>query len=568
MKKFVLIEMLLLSLLEKRAKRVEFHPKSTIILGENGTGKSCLIKSIYNTFGAEPAKLHNNWKDAAVVSLVKFSIDFEVFSILKNGDSYSIFDKGNRLIRSFESVTNELGPFLANTFDFGITLNDRRGRLITPPPAYLFLPYYIDQDKSWESNWASFERLRQFPKWRMPIAEYHSGIRFNEYYETVGKINQIKDDITKNEKELEVLEKLLKNLRQRLATIQFDIDIDSFRKEITELLAECELLNERQAELRSILSELHTQKISIQNQIKITDKALHEARGDYKYAAEVLEDVVECPTCGAQYENSFAERFAIAKDEQRCYELLLQLKNDLNDAQKKIEFQNEKFKSNAEQLEKIDRILESKHEEIKLRDVIQSEGKKELRNIFENEISEISSLKEKKLNELSTLRDALKKLNAKERIRRKTILDEYRSLMKKYLYDLDVHTLKEKAYSRIYTSIVETGSSLPRALIAYYFSFLHVAKKYTSCVYCPIIIDSPNQQAQDPKNLLRILNFIRDNQPEDSQMILGLEDKHNISFTGTEIILTEKLHLLQQDEYEEVFNNLKPFLEQTFRIGG
>jgi predicted ATPase len=47
MKNFFLSEILIYSAKERKAKRVKFHPKLTVILGKNDTGKSVLIKSIY-----------------------------------------------------------------------------------------------------------------------------------------------------------------------------------------------------------------------------------------------------------------------------------------------------------------------------------------------------------------------------------------------------------------------------------------------------------------------------------------------------------------------------------------
>ena len=40
--------------------------------------------------------------------------------------------------------------------DFRLLMTDKRDEMIVPPPAYAFAPYYIDQDRSWTSAWASF----------------------------------------------------------------------------------------------------------------------------------------------------------------------------------------------------------------------------------------------------------------------------------------------------------------------------------------------------------------------------------------------------------------------------
>src|SRR6478609_2276270 len=181
MKEFKLREILLLSLTEQKAKRVPFNKNRTIILGKNSTGKSCLIKSIYQTFGATPQNIHPRWIEANTISLVHFSIDKIPYSILKNNKTYCIFDSDGSKIGQYNKVS-DLSIHLSNLFDFKIQLTNKEGEIVTPPPAYLFLPFYADQDKSWASNWASFTNL-YLPNVKLDIINYHTGIKPNEYYE-------------------------------------------------------------------------------------------------------------------------------------------------------------------------------------------------------------------------------------------------------------------------------------------------------------------------------------------------------------------------------------------------
>jgi hypothetical protein len=51
--------------------------------------------------------------------------------------------------------------------------------VVIPPPAYIFAPFYIDQDQSWTKPWDSFTRM-YLPD---SLADYHSGLRPNAYYE-------------------------------------------------------------------------------------------------------------------------------------------------------------------------------------------------------------------------------------------------------------------------------------------------------------------------------------------------------------------------------------------------
>jgi hypothetical protein len=551
MKKFILSEMMLLSPTEKKAKRVKFDRRRTLIYGKNGTGKSCLIKSIYKTFGANPYKDHPTWKNLDPVSLIKFKIDNVKYSILKDGKFYAVFDSNDELIDVFDSVTNKLGPFLADLFDFRIKLPNQQGEQITPPPAFLFLPYYVDQDISWQSNWSGFSNLQQVKSYREPIVSYHTGLKPNDYYTTKGEIEEYSNKIKELELERKSLKNVLEKVKEKISETEFNINIEDFKEEIKNLLVQCEILKGNQENLKAKLVDLYNLKISIESQITIAKSALNETRKDYKHATQVLvDDHVNCPTCGAEYENSFLERFEIAKDEDRCKELLIDLTRELSETNDEIEKENLKFNRTNEEIVKIEIILENKKGEVRLKDVIDNAGRNQVKKVFEENSQTLLSSVVENAYKKEALEEHLKALLNKEK--RESILSTYRKLMHKNLNELDVKTLKEDSYRKIDTKIPETGSALPRALIAYYFSIFELMKRYTSSAFCPIIIDSPNQQAQDLGHVDKILKFINGNQPEGSQLILGIEELYKVDFNCKIIELKSKQSLLQSDEYEEV----------------
>jgi len=558
MKEFKLNKILLLSLKEQKAKKVIFDPKRTIILGRNSTGKSCLIKSIYQTFGAEPQNIHPNWKEANAISLVHFTIDGENFSIIRSNKVYCLFDSSSVKLEQFNRVS-ELGNYLAKLFDFKIQLPNKDGEIVTPPPAYLFLPYYADQDKSWTSNWISFSKL-YLPNAKLDIINYHTGIRPNQYYEAKNELGIVNDGIQVVEKDIAIVRSLLKNLKEKLSQIDFSISIDDFQEEIKELLVSCQELNKIQNKHKQVLTVLYNQKINLEAQLEITQRALLETNKDYAFAINEIDNNVLCPSCGADYENNFAERFGIAQDEQRCLDLIIELKEDISVIEKRIDKINFDFNQNNQEIAQIEKLLESKKESIKLKDVIESEGKKEMKLLFETEIKAFETELKEKLLLKNELEKEVKKFEDKKRA--SDIRGEYRDLMGVNLRQLNVHSLDEKYYKRIDSSIKESGSAMPRALMAYYYSILNVIKKYGSSAFCPIIVDSPNQQGQDKENLPRLINFIIDKQPKDSQLILGLEEIPDGHTNEYIIELVEELSLLQSDDYEEVMSEIKPYLKE------
>lgn len=556
MKEFKLKKILLLSLSECKAKKVVFNKKITIILGSNSTGKSCLIKSIYQTFGAEPQNIHPKWKEANAISLVFFSIDCVNYSILRNGKIYVVFDAIGDKIQQFNKVS-ALADYFAFLFDFKIKLPNSYGEIVTPPPAYLFLPYYADQDKSWISNWSSFAKL-YLPNAKADIVNYHTGIKPNEFYEAKNELVIVNDGISQIDKEMGIVRSLLKNLKEKLSQIDFNLSIEDFQTEIKELLVSCEELNKFQNKLKQELSTFYNLKINLEAQLVITKKALSETSKDYVFAIDELSDTVSCPSCGAEYENKFAERFGIAQDEQRCIDLIVELKEELEIIKEKIDLANNKFSNNNIEIAEVQKKLEQRKETVKLKDIIESEGKREMKRLFELEIQSYETELKEKLLLRNELEKEVKKFEDKKRA--KEIKESYKSYMSSFLRTLNVHNLSESSYKQIDASIKESGSAMPRALMAYYYSILYVIKSRGSSTFCPIIIDSPNQQGQDKENLPRLINFIIEKQPENSQLILGLEEIPDNNENLYIIELKEKRSLLQSDEFDDVYSELKPYL--------
>lgn len=561
MKGFILKEILIMSQPERTAKSVTFHPERTIILGSNDTGKSSLIKSIYSAFGAPAAKENSNWKALNPIILVKFELYGESYSILKDGKYYTIFDRDDELIETFDSVTKGLGPFLAKLFQFNLKLNDQKGVLITPPPAFCFLPFYIDQDAGWQTTWASFKNLSQIKAYKKPSIEFHTGLRPNEFYEKKSEFDACAVEIEELNREKRVAKKVLEKIRNKLSLETFDIDIESFQAEIKQMLVQCQQLKKDQDSFKNKLSGLYNDKINYESQIIIATNAVKELHKDFEFATE-LHNEVDCPTCGAHYDDLFSERFNIALDENRAEELLLELKELHFSTIETLKNVEESFLKKSKEIEQIETILEEKKGEVKLSDIIEKEGRKELNTIFNADVLALEDLISKILSKQVLLKERLDTLDNKNR--KGEIRLFFKDLMKTNLKSLDVTNLAEKDYSDVITFKGNTGSAGARILIAYYFSVFRLIEKYSSSIFCPIIVDSPNQQAQDPEHIDKIYNFIKDNQPNGSQMILGLEELYNVDFGGKIVELTDKYHLLNRENYEIVFPEINRYLKKTY----
>jgi hypothetical protein len=543
----------------KKARSITFHPETTLITGDNDTGKSSLLKSIFHGFGAEPP-VHPDWKHAGVSVLLTFSVGDNTYSLLRQGSQFTLFSEDGNPIGVYRSVTNELGPYLARVFNFGLKLISRRDEAVTPPPAYFFLPFYFDQDRSWNETWRAFEKLDQMKAWKVDLLEYHTGIKPNEFYEMKGEQTVLLRQRDDTQAELEMVRRIQNELSDRLQRISFNVNLDTFREEITEMLVECEKIRQTAERIRERLVDLHNERMNLEAQIEIVKGSLKELNADYDFLRDQGEDV-ECPTCGAHYSNSFREVFEIALDEDRCEDLLVQLSDALADVRRKINVESAAHNKHEAEAARVNALLTSRREEVQLKDLIESESKQQVMDVLKGKLENLNNVVLEAQTRLDTVKRKLKELTSKER--RDKINRQFRDLMRQYLFLLAVYAMPERSYRNVTARITEQGSDLPRALLAYRFAILQVMREHTSSVFAPIVIDSPIQQEQDKENHQRILEFIRDHRPKKSQLIIAVVDPKGIDLGGDVITLDDERNVLRSNDYDVVAQELEPFIQRS-----
>lgn len=200
-----------------------------------------------------------------------------------------------------------------------------------------------------------------------------------------------------------------------------------------------------------------------------------------------------------------------------------------------------------------------KQGKVHLKDLIQNESSKQIKEIFNRSQSSYSTQISEAEDQKSDLEVSRSKLNNKDR--KDSILSRFNSLINIFLIKLNVHTLNSEEFSDIPLSVKSQGSDTPRALLAYYYAILFTYKEFTTLPLFPLIIDSPNQQDQDANNRNRIINFIFENTPDDCQLILGTVDLHGVDYKGNTISPVTKLKLLDNEEYDESYNEVAPLLD-------
>ena len=550
----------LLSLRERKARKIEFHPLMTVITGTNDVGKSSVIKSLYWAFGASPAITHPTWARANAKALVTFTVDEVRYKIVRDHDAIGVFDEHSRLLLVTSQTTKELAPFLAHLLNFKLILPSRKGEPEIPPPAYAFLPFYIDQDSGWTRPLDSFANLAQYANFRKALLEFHTGVLPNEYYELEAEKRRLQVDQRDLEADRRVIQKAVERFKLEVQFDGLELSIEGHEQAIEHLLSRIQsvraLRQVRAKELATVLDE----RMLIEQQLLIVKAAIIELEKDATFAGELPEEVF-CPTCGTDHQNDFANRYGIVEDREACFEFFSQARSRVTELTSKALKAEAEVRSVDRTIVEIQAHIDVKKGDVSLHEVIENRGRRIASDMFEGQMDDLNSRIGEILGSINDITISLNKL--KDRRRREKIVKFYSDLMLKYLRRLDVTNFSADEVTKIPARIRETGSDLPRAILCYFLAILQTISKHSSSMLAPIIIDSPNQQDQDDTNVAKMIDLIISEHPDQAQVILGTVSLHGRKVDNGKIInLTEKKSVLRSSEFESVSASFRPYLNQ------
>ena len=512
---------------------------------------------MYDAFGAEPHRIDLPWRSAQVQTLLDFTVDGVSYAILVGRGNYAVFDAHGELQLRTRSVGKELTDYLAKLLDFQLEMLNRQEEAITPPPAYMFAPFYIDQDASWRQPWASFKGfyLNNSSK---TLAEYHSGLKPNEYYVAQTRRNKLQVQRKELEAERGVLHQTLRNMQQLVSDVVLSFDLADFQEESDQLLEESRKLHQDEADYRQRLADISEERRLWLEQRDLVKATLAEMDENFAAALERPSDIA-CPTCGQHYDNAIADQFEIVQDKDGLYNALIISQEKLHELDAKAQAERGNISQLEERIARINHVLGVRKADVSFNDVVVAQGRNEAGKIIRGRIAEIDESISRKRMEEDAEND---KMNAAvSRARTQEIKGYFRDRLFEFAEHLSVR-IDTGRPPPITSATFGRGSEGPRGIIAYYYAFLHTARKYSSSAFCPIVIDAPNQQGQD--DMQRIMRFIVDKRPDDLQVIVATEDLFGLTDADATIVHVGKRanQPLDEDRYDEVSDIVRPYLGQ------
>lgn len=565
MKEMYFNRITIISKTAKTAAQFDFSKSYNLILSKqkNSVGKSSLVKNIFWCFGCEP-QFDDKWKSLDCRVILDFEVKGKPYQIARHGSRF-ILKIGEAEHKVFTATGGEFSTEILGLFEFDALLAVRdKDEVVTPPPAYYFLPFYIDQKQSWANAWASFNNLGQFPSWKKTIIPYHTGMIGKNYFDKTEEICSKKVDMAEISKEVDRFDTAISVVSEFSANSGIVIDEKELDDIEDELNVEIMDLHFQQEILFEELANLRAEKAHIEAQVIVAKQSFKDTVADYEFS-ETLDEDIECPTCGVVHDNSIVNRFSLFQDKKQAEEIILRFQSDLVRLEEDISTKDTAFNTVREMINRLDEKYSSDNDSNRsLSSVLDAIASKSVRKKVEGNRS-------LKIESLHTL-DKDEKLLVKERTAaskesRKLVKETFQEYFPRYLSKLKafgVNTNSIKSPEN-HAKVAESGGAAEstRAMLAYYISVYNLINKYGSHVLSPLVIDTPNQHEQAAKHYESIVSLLIDELPDQSQLFVcgmdsekldSLKEKSKIIYLDTEHSLLNSNKFQEIDlEYSSLF---------------
>lgn len=545
MRSFLFEDIWMLSRKDRRARRVEFHTGKNLILGRNHTGKSSLIKTLFVTLGARPKGELRLW-DENTISKVGFRVDGRKFSTLHQTGTRALFDHDGTIIAS-TGDHGEWSSVFAQATGFNLPLNDKKSRTVQADPKCFFLPFYINQDGSWQAEWNTFAGFQQYRAPVGSILDYFSGVKPPEYYEAKAKKDSEQQMLDELKRERGFLDKARERVSKSFSLSGPKVNAENFKFDIEQLTAEISELNKRQEILRDRAVKERELLSSIHLQTNLANEALNIYEGDSQFLRSEPREALVCPVCNAEHAESFLDLLTYAEDARSLHDITVRLRRDAREIEVKITRTNSEIAELEQNYRKVSTLLATRRGDLQFSEVVESMGAEKAFRVFQDERAALDEEIATRLLEHDKMAAKMNELS--DRKRSASILKVFRKAYSAALDDLNLpmtDTRRAKLTSRPNLS----GSGGPRSVLAYYAALWAACFGDRGSFRIPLVVDAPNQQGQDDINLPKVIRFLSEQLPQGSQLILGSEIDTEHPF-DRKVELDDQYRLLTEASFDE-----------------
>ena len=544
--KLIVSAITLVDLTNKEAKRIHFQSGKNLLTSDhNHLGKSVIMKSIFYTLGAEvffptPIKRIN------LLTFIDFSLDLHHYRVARLKNTYVLYCDSTFVgyyasAAAFEEKLSEL-------FKLEINLVGKveDGTIVRCPPAYYYMPYYVDQENGWAANSYSFDRMGQFDL----------GQRKNSYFFHLGALDRSYVEIAKrhkaNSKQMSLLTKEIDKYRTVVDTLQagldetqMSFDSESLEKAIASRQIEIRRLLSEIAKVRTDLLEAEDQKIQLEYEKDVLSKYIKKKPPVPEASNNTT---VECPRCGMVFAQAMTQQLEKIYLLESLHDDYTNLSEKLVLLERRISKYRSKFAAKQKTLADFENSLQSDREAYNA--YLKSKATKQLLREYRDQIAADIAEIERLRSDNSGYNKQLAAYDKGRAVVNATYLGKLGTLFT----GLDIPSDQIADYSEPGSALIASGAYGPRCKIAQILAFVETQRASApDLITFPIVIDSPNVLEQDNEHLDSVIRTLLTWDKTDNQVIVAsIQGKETAAELGNVNIISlsnPKNHLLSSTEY-------------------
>lgn len=534
-----------------------------IIIGGKDSGKTSFARAIMYTLGCEVRNFDLIEKYPDAIFMLEFLIGSEKYILVRQRLNKKGVGKN-----CFKLFHNEISEIFFNTTDFSKRLNDILGiKMITLNknnektclfPNHIFLPFYIDQDFSWQNYLTStFTGIKFINNYKKLILEYFSGMRSNKYYELLLSKNEIKQNYQKISSLIESKELILEENFNNIKIIE-DVDIVKFKEKYETVLKVYDNIIDTEHRLKKIYNKNLYEKNNLEKHYDNLNISIEEI------IPQEIED--HCPNC----------KQVVYKEIEENYKLLLSKENLIKEREK-VQLYLKKVEENMKQNENELKVAITKSKDLKtkldadsqvvtLAERAESYAFSNINTLLSNEIKDLLVKKEEKKLALETVEKDLHDLN------NNNVAPRYNQLMLKAYTKLEIPF----SFNNYYTNNLESvkinlsGASKVQAFLAQYLSVYEMTLDQANGLHFPMIIDTYLKDDLNHEEINRTTDFVLEKLNIGHQSFLFISDNidtlkriEETDVSNHKITLNKESQLFTKT-YEELYKKYQRYLEKEF----
>ncbi len=539
---------------EKKSKRVDFKKGINIITSDkkdgNNRGKSIIMKSLYHTLGAD-CVFNKLWNLEDKIYLLGFEIEDKKYFMYRNKEYFKLYNESKKVLFEVKN-RDELGVKLSELYGFKIELPDRNGEVKVTPPVYSYLLNYIDQDKQRGVEFASFEGLGQYPKYRQNLLYTYMNAYDKQYFELLK--NKVKYDLelNKTKKDIDINKTILNDIQESLKGLNILNDIEVLKEklkndenEYRELLKKLEKVNNSLIKYENTKIELDDNIEKLNESMQCTEKI-------------IFKDSSKCSKCNSKIDNSLEMKVSNANDLEDYIILQEEFKVLKIETEKNLNRELSKYEDLIKQINKFKQ--EITFDENSIEDILTHKAYIELNTKIQNKNNTLQNQYTIAKENLEKIEKSIKEYNSK----RASVNSKYNKGLStiKQTFGLKEVDINKKIYEKIKV----TGSNISLFTFGWFVLLIKIRDEISSNMSgLPVVFDSPKNTDLDSDRTRKLFDFIFSELGYKNQLIVssvGFDESEYKDYDINNIInlKNEANQLLDSIEYDKNLLFLREFI--------